>query len=127
MTNKFVIPGKLPSLNDYTLACRDNRYKGGRMKAELDEQIGWSIIKAKREGTLHAVKMPVTVHFVWHEGTKRRDADNIAFAKKFVLDALVKGGILIDDSRRYVVGFTDTIIDDKTDFVEVEINEITVL
>jgi Holliday junction resolvase RusA-like endonuclease len=64
------------------------------------------------------------VRFEWHEKTKRRDADNIAFAKKFILDALVKMGVLPNDSRKYVKGFYDVIIDDKSDFVKVEIVEI---
>ena len=64
------------------------------------------------------------VRFEWHERTKRRDADNIASAKKFILDALVEMGVLPDDSRKYVKGFYDVIIDDKTDFVRVELVEI---
>lgn len=55
---------------------------------------------------------------------KKRDADNIAFAKKFILDALVNMRVLPDDSRKYVKGFYDTIIDDKTDFVKVELVEV---
>ena len=64
------------------------------------------------------------VRFEWHEKTKKRDYDNIAFAKKFILDALVKNGVLVDDSRKYVKGGYDTIIDDKEDFVVVELVEI---
>ena len=64
------------------------------------------------------------VRFEWHEKTKKRDADNIASAKKFILDALVKMGVLQDDSRKYVKGFYDVIVDDKTDFVKVELIEI---
>ncbi len=64
------------------------------------------------------------VRFEWHERTKKRDADNIASAKKFILDALVKGGVLEDDSRKYVKGFYDVIVDDKEDFVIVELVEI---
>lgn len=64
------------------------------------------------------------MRFEWHERTKKRDADNIASAKKFILDALVKNGVLEDDSRKYVKGFYDTIIDDKEDFVIVELVEI---
>ena len=64
------------------------------------------------------------VRFEWHERTKKRDADNIASAKKFILDALVNMRVLPDDSRKYVKGFYDTIIDDKTDFVKVELVEI---
>ena len=64
------------------------------------------------------------IRFEWHERTKKRDADNIASAKKFILDALVKSCVLVDDSRKYVKGFYDEIIDDKEDFVIVELVEI---
>lgn len=64
------------------------------------------------------------MRFEWHEKTKKRDADNIAFAKKFILDALVKMRVLEDDSRKYVKGFYDVIVDDKEDFVMVELLEV---
>jgi Holliday junction resolvase RusA-like endonuclease len=64
------------------------------------------------------------VRFEWHERTKKRDADNIASAKKFILDALVNMRVLEDDSRKYVKGFYDVIVDDKTDFVKVELIDI---
>ena len=64
------------------------------------------------------------VRFEWHERTKKRDADNIASAKKFILDALVKMQVLEDDSRKFVKGFYDVIVDDKTDFVKVELIEV---
>ena len=64
------------------------------------------------------------VRFEWHERTKKRDADNIASAKKFILDALVKMKVLEDDSRKFVKGFYDVIVDDKTDFVKVELIEV---
>lgn len=114
---RFVIEQKLPTLNEYTLACRGNKYGGAKFKKEIETNIGWYIIKAK----LPKVEGAVTINFEWHEKTKRRDADNIASAKKFILDALVRQGVLIDDSRRYVTGFSDTIVDDTKDFVVVTI------
>ena len=42
------------------------------------------------------------------EENKKRDLDNICFAKKFILDALVKANVLKNDTHNYVVGFTDT-------------------
>lgn len=114
---RFVIEHKLPTLNEYTLACRGNKYGGAKFKKDVENIIGRYIIKAN----LPKVEGVVTVHFEWHEKTKRRDADNIASAKKFILDALVGQGVLIDDSRRYVTGFTDTIVDDTKDFVVVTI------
>ena len=122
--NEFVIKHKLPSLNEYTAACRTNAYKGANFKREVEEVIGWAIRQALTSKTLHKPNKAVIVHFEWHERTKKRDADNIAFAKKFILDALVKMKVLEDDSRKFVKGFYDVIVDDKEDFVKVELKEV---
>lgn len=122
--NEFIIKQKLPSLNQWWYALSSNRYMGSKFKKEVEEVIGWAINSALASGTLHKPTRPVMIRFEWHEKTKRRDADNIASAKKYILDALVKKGVLKDDSRKYVKGFYDTIIDDKSDFVKVELIEI---
>ena len=96
---------------------------GAKFKREVEEVVVWSIRQALTAQTLHRPNKAVTVNFEWHERTKRRDADNIASAKKFILDALVTTGILEDDSRKYVKGFQDKIIDDKEDYVIVELEE----
>ncbi len=114
----------MPSLNDYTAACRANRYVGAKFKQEVEEVIGWSIRQALTSKSLHKPNKAVMVRFEWHERTKKRDADNIASAKKFILDALVKMEVLKDDSRKFVKGFYDVIVDDKSDFVKVELVEI---
>lgn len=93
---------KLPSLNEYIYACRSNRFYGSKMKKEYEEQIIWYLAK------LPKFKRPVKIRFQWVEGNKRRDYDNIAFAKKFILDAMVKAGKLKDDNRKCVMSFTDT-------------------
>ena len=114
----------MPSLNDYIEACRSNAQKGGKFKKEVEEVIGWFIKQALTSKSLHKPSGAVMVRFEWHEKTKRRDYDNIASAKKFILDALVKCGVLVDDSRKYVKGGYDVIIEDKEDFVIVELIEI---
>lgn len=93
---------KLPSLNDYVRACRANRFQGSKMKKDLESQIGYYI------ATLPRFDTPVKIHFHWIEGTRRRDYDNVAFAKKFILDSMVKAGKLADDNRKCVTGFTDS-------------------
>lgn len=122
--NEFVIGQKLPSLNEYIAACRSNPYVGAKFKKEIEEVIGGSIRQALTKQTLFKPNKAVRVHFEWHEQTQRRDADNVVSAKKFILDALVSNGVLVDDSRKYVKGFTDDVVDDKTDFVRVELIEI---
>jgi Holliday junction resolvase RusA-like endonuclease len=122
--NSFIIKQKLPSLNDWWYALASNKYVGSKFKKDIEEVIGWSIRQALASKTLHKPNNAVVIRFEWHEKTKRRDADNIASAKKFILDALVKTGVLVDDSRRYVKGFYDSIIDDTSDFVIVELIEV---
>ena len=122
--NHFIIKQKLPGLNEYINANRANRYLGAKFKAEVEEAIIWAINQARAAETLYQPEGRIIVNFEWHERTKRRDADNIASAKKFILDALVKSGVLIDDSRKYVVGFHDTIIDDKSGFVIVDLIDL---
>ena len=122
--NSFIINQKLPSLNEWWYSLASNKYKGAKFKKDIEEVIGWSIRQALASKNLYKPNGAVMVHFEWHEKTKRRDADNIASAKKFILDALVKTGVLVDDSRKYVVGFTDKIIDDTSDYVRVELIEI---
>lgn len=122
--NSFVIRAKLPSLNDYILACRANRYKGAHFKHEVEEVIGWNIKQALVKKTLHPTSDPITVIFKWHEKTKRRDADNIASAKKYILDAMQQQGVIPNDNRKHIRGFTDIIIDDTEDYVEVELVQI---
>lgn len=95
------IPMKLPSLNDYVRACRANRYQAAQMKRDIEDEIGIYIRRLPR------FEKPITIDFLWIEGNKRRDLDNIAFAKKFILDAFVKYGKLKDDNRRCVAAFKD--------------------
>jgi Holliday junction resolvase RusA-like endonuclease len=100
--NKIEIPFKLPSLNQYINECRKNRFAGAKMKKNIEQDIGWCI------NTLPQYQKPIKIHFHWIEGNKKRDLDNVCFAKKFILDSMVKAGKLKDDNRNFVTGFTDT-------------------
>lgn len=96
------IPMKLPSLNEYINVCRSNPYQASKFKRDIESDIGVFIKRLPR------FEKPVKIHFHWIEGNKRRDLDNVCYAKKHILDALVKCGKLKDDSRRYVTAFKDT-------------------
>jgi len=100
----LIIKGTLPGLNEYTRACRSFRISGASMKKDAEETVGWSIVAKK----LHPVHAPVFLVFYWYEPNWMRDADNIAFAKKYIFDALVAQRILKNDSRKnFVLGFFD--------------------
>ncbi len=121
--NEFTVNAKLPSLNDYVAACRANKYKGASFKKDVEELICWAIRQAQAKGTLHPIKKPCKVAFAWYERTVKRDCDNIASAKKYILDAMQKCGIIPNDNQKYIKGFTDEFYKADSDFVIVRLEE----
>lgn len=122
--NSFEIMGKLPSLNEVINANRTNRYVGAELKKNTENMIFIAIKNAVGKGTLNAINRPCIVHIRWHEKTKRRDADNIQSSQKFILDALVKCGILKNDSRKYVRQVYHEIVDDDENRVIVNLESV---
>ena len=122
--NEFVILGRLPGLNDYTDACRSHWSKGARMKRQVEEDIGWHILAARGAHKLRPVHGPVSLAIEWHERDRRRDVDNIVSAKKFILDAMQKMGIIPNDNRNHVRAISDEVVDDDKDFVVVRLYEV---
>ena len=113
-----MIRGKLPSLNEYVKACRTNRYAGARMKDNMEQLIMWQL------AILPYIKKPVFLRFTWYEKNKKRDKDNVAFGKKFVLDAFQKSGKLPNDNNQFIAGFTDRFVYEKDYGVLVEVLEV---
>jgi Holliday junction resolvase RusA-like endonuclease len=114
---KIVIDMKLPSLNDYIKVCRSNKFQAAKYKKDIEQQIGLFLIKMPK------FTKPIKIHFTWIEGNKKRDLDNICFAKKFILDAMQKYGKLENDNRNYVYAFTDSFEYGKETKVILEIEE----
>ena len=118
---KIVIQGRLAGLNEYIDATRRNKYLGATMKRIEQAKVGKCIPSASST-FLNAVH----IRFCWYEKDKRRDIDNISFAKKFILDALVDAGVLKNDTQRWVVSCQDQVFPDaKNPRIEVTITDIT--
>lgn len=116
----FTIPGRLPGLNDYVRACRGNKYHAAVMKRECEEMVGWAIRADKPQ----AVHGPVFVAFRWVEPNRRRDLDNVRFAAKFVLDAMVDCGVIDADNCSTVLALTDSFAYDPANpRIEVTVEE----
>lgn len=92
------------------------------MKKQAEELIGWEIHKQLKGD---CIKGTAELHFRWYEPNRKRDLDNICFAKKFILDALVSNGVIESDGWQGVVGFTDQFFVDKNNpRIEVEITGV---
>ena len=122
--NGLIIKAQLPSLNEYTRACRSHWSKGAEFKSSVESLIGRSIRSAINTGQLRPIEKSCEVHIYWHESTKRRDVDNIQSAQKFILDALQHFKIIKNDSRKYVRQIHHTVIDDTRDYVIVILIEV---
>lgn len=122
-TISFIIPGRLPGMNEYTAACRRHRMAGAAMKKTAQEQCAWAMVTAKRQG-VHLNRSDVFIKYV--EPNKRRDKDNIsAFGNKVILDALQQMKIIDGDGWNSVAKLTnDWDVDKKNPRIEVYLTEV---
>ena len=102
----------------------NNRYNGNNFKQDIEESIGWAIKQAKTKGDLTQWEEPCEIYIEWHEKTKRRDVDNIQSSQKFILDALVKNGILKNDGQRWVKQIYHNVIPSDSDYVVVSLYSV---
>jgi len=117
----FTIPGRLPGWNEYTDKERSNKYAAATLKKDTEEYISLYLIQQLRGAK---IKPPVTIKYLWVEPNRRRDKDNIAGAKKFFQDSLVKTGFLKNDGWQDIKDFSDSFeVDKQNPRVEVRIME----
>lgn len=88
-------------LNEYITAERTNKYLGAKIKRDTTHFVMMSVMNKEK------IKTPCRLKFTWMISNKRRDLDNIAFAKKFILDGFVKAKIIPSDNLNHIIGFID--------------------
>ena len=119
-TQKFTIPGRLPNMNDLI--------KGHwTVQQQKKKEAMNSVLAAQRWGKIKPVeRYPVLVEINCFEPNARRDQDNVqAGAKKIILDALQRAGILAGDGQKYIADIIcpKPQIDRKKPRVEVVLKE----
>lgn len=116
---QFTIPGELVDLNTYIRIERGNKFNAAKIKREMTELVAWtvrSLYGNQKIGTIFSVEIE------WFVPNARKDPDNIAFAKKFILDGMQEAGLIPDDSMKYIKGFLDVFtIDKKNPRIEVQL------
>ena len=104
------IPLRLPSLNEFIAKTKINNRNwnaGNELKRMVQSQIRYFLRDVPK------ITEPITINFTWHEKDKKRDPDNICFAKKFILDAMQEMKIIQNDNWRFVSGgFVDKFVCD---------------
>lgn len=111
---KIIVPGTMANLNNLLKAARRSWGEENRIKQKHTEDV------AKLCKGLTKCETPVMVRVNWVERNRRRDPDNIFSASKFILDGLVRGGVLEDDGQRWVAGAYNSLnVDSRNPRVEV--------
>lgn len=113
-TIRLEIQGRFPTLNEYIRIERGNRYAAASTKRKHTEMVAWQV---KTQGQ---AKGKNDFTFIWYTST-RADPDNIAFAKKFILDGLQMAGVIENDNQKHVGRLSDVIEKSKVDRVVVTI------
>jgi Holliday junction resolvase RusA-like endonuclease len=116
----FTIPGELIDLNQYIRNERGNLYAAASIKKNMTEICTLCAKKVRPVGE------KVKLLFTWYCCNEKKDPDNISFAKKFIIDGMVKAGVLKNDGWKQIGGFEDNFIVDKHNpRVEVEIRAVS--
>lgn len=105
---EFFILGEFTQLNDYIRVERANKFGAASIKEN-------ETARAERacDGLPKLARYPVDVTFTWYREDRRTDPDNIGFAAKFVLDGMVKAGVLRDDGMTEIASITHRFKVDK--------------
>ena len=104
---KLIIPHELTDLNTYIQAERGNKFVAAEIKKDMTQIC---TLYAKK---LQPITSKVKIVITWYCKNQKKDPDNISFAKKFVLDGLVKAGILQNDGWSNILSFEDAFEVDK--------------
>lgn len=115
---KLIIPGEMPTLNEIIDAAKSHWAEYSRMKSDFTNLVA---LVAKKLPELDRVYLEIT----YFRKNQRYDPDNIAAAKKFILDGLVAAGVLPNDGWAQVAGWSESWeVDKDNPRVEVIIKEV---
>ena len=118
----ITIKGELTDLNAYINALNSSRWGGNYIKQIETNRVAK---ECRYQKIQPVVNYPVKILYRWYSKDCRKDTDNVAFSKKFINDGLVCAGVLLNDSRKYIVGFSDEFyIDRENPRVEIEVSTV---
>lgn len=120
-SNKIIIPLPLTDLNTY---INKERTQTSRCESKKTNDLHLRLLCKRAMSHGVSFSTPCRIKFTWIIPNKKKDPDNIAFAKKFIFDGMMEAGFIENDNLNYIEGFSDYFIVDKDEesrvIVEVE-------
>ncbi len=105
---------ELPNFNEIIADVKTfNKSTGHSVYADRKRKLTFNIAMLARAQLKPIKKFPVDFSFTWRCNNRRKDKDNIAAGKKFILDSLVVARLLPNDGWKHVGNFKDTFEVDK--------------
>ena len=125
--NQIVIPKELTDLNTYINAERRHRMQGANIKKKETNACIAYLKQAINNGfDIDHVEYPLQITFKWYAKDRRKDLDNIAYAKKYIMDAMQKVNLIENDGYKQVQRYTDIyLVDKEKPRVEIEIRSMS--
>lgn len=101
---QLYIEGELPNLNDVIKASKTHW-----SNYSTEKETFTLLVTSEARKQLKGVNLnsSVNITMIWIVKDKKKDPDNIAFAKKYILDGLTTAGVLKNDNLNHVVSFND--------------------
>lgn len=109
---KLIIDGELPGLNTIILESKKHWSNYSKIKKTYTLKV-ISLIKQQKIKCISNDDLPISLEFNWYCKNKKKDPDNIASAKKFIIDGLVTAKIIPNDGWSQIKGFNDKFFIDK--------------
>lgn len=113
---RFVIPHRLTRQNEYINQERRNKYAAAKIKKDMTHICSRYVPKGH-------IDYPIEVHLIWTVKNYANDADNVAFGKKFILDGMMKAGLIKKDNLTMIKHLRDDYKKGKNEQVEVIIKK----
>jgi len=103
MRQTLTLMGQLPRINEF--AGRATRWNYSKLKKQTELMIMTEVIKQKIKPMNFAY-----FSFIWFEPNRSFNPDNIMSSQKYVLDSLVRVGILKNDGWSEVLGLSHSFV-----------------
>ena len=117
---KVTIAGEFPTLNEIIDASKSHYHAYNNLK-----QASAKTIKLKLQNANIPKLDKVYLKITYFRKNRRFDPDNIAAAKKFILDAMVAAGVIENDGWDQVAGWQESWkVDKQYPRIEIIIEEI---
>ena len=114
----MIIKVGLTDLNSYIKAERSNKFLSAKIKKQNTEFVYTEAIRQH----VKRIRPPVFFAFRWYCKDKKKDKDNIAFAKKYIFDGLILAKVLANDGWNDIEGWSDDFyIDADNPRIEIDI------